>query len=283
MQHQQDGRSEAQLSGVLPTRFGQSRPAPAFAPESVAANQLKLQDDVAAQDLAEHSPQSLDAGARNPMQQELQVDEKVTPLPHPRRQDFTLSVEEILIRLHEVGIEKSKDSVQRYCREGALECQKLGLFKRYFATEKSLGALIEKMQPDEDARACIQVQEAAPIRDGTKNNNTDAGASNRTQEHAPLENLDENKKPAPETTGGENLVEFLKEEIRVKNKQLEVKDTQIAAMLDRDRETNILIKGLQNHLGDTFAMLTGKAGREADGRAEYQGTDQPGTQDYNAD
>jgi len=192
-------------------------------------------------------------------------------------------VEEILTRLHEVGIDKSKDSVQRYCREGALECQKLGLFKRYFATEKSLAALIEKMQPDEDARSSIQVHEAAPIRDMTKNNNTDAVASNRTQVHLPSEDPDENKKPALESTGGENLVEFLKEEIRVKNKQLEVKDTQIAAMLDRDRETNILIKGLQNHLGDTFAMLTGKANREADSGADNQGNDRPRTHDHIAD
>ena len=47
-----------------------------------------------------------------------------------------------------------------------------------------------------------------------------------------------------------DIVEFLK-------KQLEVKDTQIAAMLERDRETNILIQGLQTSLTGVVNALPG--------------------------
>jgi len=74
--------------------------------------------------------------------------------------------------------------------------------------------------------------------------------------------------PVLEVADDGSLVDFLKEEIRVKNKQLEVKDTQIAAMLERDHETNVLIRGLQNQLGDTFAMLTGKANSETKNRED---------------
>jgi hypothetical protein len=39
--------------------------------------------------------------------------------------------------------------------------------------------------------------------------------------------------------------DFLREQIKVKDGQLAVKDQQISAMLERDRETNILVQGLQ--------------------------------------
>jgi hypothetical protein len=39
------------------------------------------------------------------------------------------------------------------------------------------------------------------------------------------------------------------EQLKTKDEQLKIKDTQIAAMLERDRETNFLIRGLQTLLG----------------------------------
>ncbi len=41
----------------------------------------------------------------------------------------------------------------------------------------------------------------------------------------------------------------LTDQLRTKDEQLKIKDTQIAAMLERDRETNFLIRGLQTLLG----------------------------------
>jgi len=35
--------------------------------------------------------------------------------PVEERSDYTVSVEEVLIRLHNLGIDKSKDTIQRYC------------------------------------------------------------------------------------------------------------------------------------------------------------------------
>lgn len=55
--------------------------------------------------------------------------------------------------------------------------------------------------------------------------------------------------------------DFLKEQVKAKDgqiaelsKQLERKDNQIMTMLERDRETNILIRGLQNTIGDILQL-----------------------------
>ena len=53
------------------------------------------------------------------------------------------------------------------------------------------------------------------------------------------------------TVDDESIVDFLKEQVRVKDEQIKVKDEQIVSMLERDRETNILIKGLQTSLTNT--------------------------------
>ena len=39
------------------------------------------------------------------------------------------------------------------------------------------------------------------------------------------------------------------DQLKTKDEQLKIKDTQIAAMLERDKETNFLIRGLQTLLG----------------------------------
>ncbi len=272
--HDQHNRlSEGQQSGNMQARFGQNRPAPSFMPASVAVNEPEVQEDAVAQDMAQPSayeaPLQPNAGASNNLRHVDQLDETAPPLPHSERSEYIIPVEEILIRLREANIEKSKDTVQRYCREGSLDCKKLGLFKRFFATEKSLVVLLKKMQPDEDARNCIKVHEVASTKNVVETKDTDAPASNRAQVQPTAEETgpeETAKTITPEEDQG--LVSFLKEEIRVKNKQLEVKDTQIAAMLERDHETNILIRGLQNQLGETFAMLAGRSNRKEGNASE---------------
>ena len=71
---------------------------------------------------------------------EVQVHEAaplVTP-PQPNRPDsaFTVSVDEARRRLADIGLDRSKDTIQRYCREGSLDARKLGLFGKYFITEE---------------------------------------------------------------------------------------------------------------------------------------------------
>ena len=158
--------------------------------------------------------------------------------------EYTVSVDETRARLHALGIAKSKDTIQRYCREGDLDCQKLGMLRRYFATEASVNALIAKLQNDATASAGVKVHAPAPEETTSEDQELHEGARSRTQIDAPVDD--------------ESIVDFLKEQVRVKDEQIKVKDEQIVSMLERDRETNILIKGLQTSLTNTVGLLTGK-------------------------
>lgn len=54
---------------------------------------------------------------------------------------YPLWVDAIRSRLFKLGLSKSKDSIQRYCREGTLKCVKLGMLRRYYATDASVARL----------------------------------------------------------------------------------------------------------------------------------------------
>ncbi len=60
--------------------------------------------------------------------------------------------------------------------------------------------------------------------------------------------------------GQDREVKFLREQIEKKDTQLEKKDEQIAALLERDKETNHLIRGLQ----DILALQSPSTDREPD-------------------
>jgi hypothetical protein len=190
-------------------------------------------------------------------------------VPQPAPGQFTVSVEDIRLQLHNIGISKSKDTIQRYCREGELDCLKLGMFKRYYATEQSVEKLIDKLVTDEAASGSMQVHEAAhtgmqqdvqvhagAVEEDTKpDNQPHEPADTRTQVHAGADN---------------SMVDFLQEQIRVKDEQIKVKDEQIAAMLERDRETNVLIRQLQGSFTDVVKALPGVTGENIHDVADAQ-------------
>lgn len=108
----------------------------------------------------------LHAPEANPLQPEtssqnnaVQRDEAVqlhTPAPHVSLKkeevsapgDYTISVEQVRDHLRQKGLIKSKDTIQRWCRTGDLDCRKMGLLNRFFTTEASLKTLEEKLLPD---------------------------------------------------------------------------------------------------------------------------------------
>jgi len=143
-----------------------ARPVPSFAP---------------AKDMAQPTPMQEHAGVHKPAESSVQVDTPAYHSPTVSASDYTVSVDEVLIRLHEIGIDKSKDTIQRYCREGDLDCEKLGMLRRYFATEKSVTKLIEKLQPDAEALSVKQVHEAVPVQE-QKREQAHAGTSSRDNE-----------------------------------------------------------------------------------------------------
>ena len=208
---------------------------------------------------------------------------------------YPLSVDDIRTRLFALGISKSKDSIQRYCREGTLDCVKLGMLRRYYATEVSVEDLLETLQNDAAASDSTQLHEATgsmqedevqlhaavPVPDLAKDKDLHAAASTGMQEdaaagsgtHRGADKASQDPKETEQSRSGESgfhaeMVDFLKDQIRVKDDQIRLKDEQIAAMLERDRETNVLIRNLQARIGDAFGVLV--AGKRKD--AEWTDT-----------
>lgn len=166
---------------------------------------------------------------------------------------YVLSVEEIRSRLLEVGLPKSKDTVQRYCREGTLNCLKLGMLRRYFATEDSVNALVENLQQDADAYNSMQLREGVEH----KPLQLQASESRKSQPNNDEAHEAASTRMQPDVGAPNDLEGFYREQIRIKDDQIRVKDEQIAAMLERDRETNILVRELQGLVAKTFSMLPG--------------------------
>lgn len=168
-------------------------------------------------------PPAKDAPATGTAQQSTLLKDAATLQQHAGRLDiYTVSVDEIRARLHVVGIEKSKDTIQRYCREGQLDVVKQGMFKRYFATEKSVPNLVEKFSNDPTVSSYTQFDALA--RSGTL--------------------LDE---------GTANLMEKMYE------KQLEAKDKQIdflqEELVDRRSATKALEKLVEAFKTNSDATL----------------------------
>ena len=82
-------------------------------------------------------------------------------------------------------------------------------------------------------------------------------SQHESQPHEPA--LTRTQPHAPEYAS--DMLDFLKGQITVKDDQIKVKDSQIAAMLERDRETNFLIRELQTQLSSTVQLIAGASER----------------------
>ena len=237
------------------------------------------QSDAAVQETAQPQSFQEDAAPVQPDAGAVQDDAAVaSPASEIADDLLTVSVDVIRLRLEQVGISKSKDTVQRYFREGRLTGRRLGLLRRYFASEESAENLIETLQKDaaaptdtqvhagadDEISDGMQVDEAAPEEDVARDNELHAAASADAQVHAPVHNHEPASQATPSTGAADTgMQEFLKDQLRVKDEKLKVKDEQIAAMLERDRETNILIRELQGALTSTVQALPGVRDNQA--------------------
>ena len=120
---------------------------------------MPLHAPAAQNDAAENTAQNKD------MQAVAAVDADVQLRADAASEDYTISVEQVREHFRTRGLDKSKDTVQRWCRKGDLTCQKRGVLGRYFTTEASLLALEKKLLPDmiaENAGVGIAVSTGTP-------------------------------------------------------------------------------------------------------------------------
>jgi hypothetical protein len=152
--------------------------------------------------------------------------------------DYTLTIDEAAVRYEHAGHPRTTRTIQRYCAKGHLEClrQETPFGEKYMITPTSV------------ARHIAQIAEFASTtsRDLSRHVAVDVAPPNRQEidkDDAPT-GLDMSRQAAAE----DRYLSQLETENSFLKTQVAVKDTQIAALLERDHETNALINGLQRML-----------------------------------
>lgn len=171
-------------------------------------------------------------------------------MPDQPRQDatspdqYTLTIEEAALRYEHAGYPRTLRSIQRYCAKGHLDClrQETTFGDKFMITPQSVARHIAQIdelasatrrdQPRQDATVVAvenqvdKLERPAP----TGPDLPRQGAPNQAENHG---NADD------------RYVHQLERENDFLRGQIAVKDEQIAEMGLRARETNVLIKGLQ--------------------------------------
>jgi len=175
------------------------------------------------------------------------------PVATGRDNDFILSLEEVSERYARAGHPRTIRTLQRYCASGHLDAQKLATTTgdKYLVTPQSV------------ARHIAQIKElqalgiVATDRDLSRQVATSVEQPNKPSEHSHAgatggdrgrQTTTGESEPSPLVEHLEKEVERLQDDREFLRDQIKVKDGQIGALLERDRETNILIRGLQEML-----------------------------------
>ena len=175
------------------------------------------------------------------------------PGPTGVENDYSLPLEEVSERYARAGHPRTIRSLQRYCAVGHLDCQKVAttIGDKYLATPQSVGRHIAQI---EELHALDVV---ATDRDASRQAATAISA--QLNPPAPVAGRMTGSDPSRQTATGEGDdaryiarlerdVEQAKDERDFLREQIDRKDKTIDALIERDRETNFLVRGLQEML-----------------------------------
>jgi len=187
-------------------------------------------------------------------------------------------------------LNKSKKTISRYIRRGKLNPQQIKSQQgtlEYRFTKDNLDALRAELarvdtqdRPDttDETRQTGQTrQDTPPLEKALLH--TEAKEPTPAQDKTGQSRQDKTgRDKAEETEHPHSIITLLKETTDLLKGQLTIKDTQIGTLndqvhklIERDRETNILLKGLQDRLmllGPPPVETTGKTGRDRKSRGE---------------
>jgi hypothetical protein len=175
------------------------------------------------------------------------IDDLSRPVATSDDSDFILTIDDALERYARAGLPRTPRSIQRYCAKGHLQC-------RLIETEFGEKYLITPTSVDKHIAYIEEVRLAATSPDLSRH---DATSRDQSRHDAttivPKESHEEPPQKAPTGTdqsrpGATAYVERLESENEFLRGQIGVKDNTIAALLERDRETNILVGQLQKML-----------------------------------
>ncbi len=163
---------------------------------------------------------------------------------------FTLTVEEASERYAQLGHPRNPRSVRRFCQHGKIHCvetQTDNFTKAYLIDPLSIDRHVQEI---EETHSRSRPDMPALGRPSPVNDRIEKPAAN----------------PPADAS---RYVELLEKVNAAQAEEIKIKNGQIAALLERDRETNFLIRGLQT-------MLTPLLGRAPDaGGTPVQQPDDP--------
>jgi hypothetical protein len=188
---------------------------------------------------------------------------------------FTLTADEVLMMYEQAGHPRTLRSIQKFCKRGDIECRfEQTLYgRRYRISPLSVERHIKELDEIAVANSRGESRTDATVRMlelSQPNNGEDAANSTEpSRTDAPIRLAEthderaneqhrtadivrsESRPDAPDTKYVvllERENEFLRDQIGRKDHQIEQRDNQIQSMIERDRETNFLIQGLQRML-----------------------------------
>ncbi len=195
----------------------------------------------------------------------------------PLKQSSWIEINQTIGELERQGIKRTVRSVQRYCNRGKLTC-------KLVPTENSVRYLIEKSSIADFVK---QHNESMPSQGfSSQSDDREHGPNLGTEQLANMDKIhiaQSNQQSELILSLKDQQIDMLKSQLTVTNKQLDMKDEQISAMLERDHETNVLIQNLQNLMALPSAGQTSPHSREVYPKSSMNDEEQQSTSNQSAD
>ena len=171
------------------------------------------------------------------------TDDLSRPVATTPDSEFTLTIDDALERYAGAGLPRTPRSVQRYCAKGHLDCRRIDtqFGEKYLISPASVDkhiAYIEEVRPVATGRD-VPRQVATP----------DVAEQSHHEPRQPAATTPDLSRPVATISDADaRYVARLEGDNEFLRGQLTVKDKTIEALLERDRETNHLVAGLQKML-----------------------------------
>jgi len=175
------------------------------------------------------------------------TDDMSRPVATRPDSDFTLTIDEALERYGRAGLPRTPRSIQRYCAKGHLECRLIEtpFGEKYLVSPESIDKHIAYIEEVRQAATSPDLSRHAATSRDTSRQVAPAISAEKPDDEPRQEAPTSDDKSRPVATA---YLERLESENEFLRGQVVAKDRTIEALLERDRETNHLIGGLQKML-----------------------------------
>ena len=195
----------------------------------------------------------------------------------PTATAYPLTLDDVSRLFDEAGLPRNIRTLQRYCTAGRLDCIKeetasgLAYFVDPVSVERAIKQLAQLHGLTDEVRHSATSEEMphTVAHDAEPSPLPDTPRPSAADRDKDAEIIPERQSPPePDTSGLVAVLERenvgLREQNEFLRRQVDVKDTQIDALLERDKETNYIVRGLQTMLAPLLGR-GGNADRRPDG------------------